>query len=239
MSVKYLMNFERPLITGKIIKRYKRFLSDIQLDNGEIIVAHVPNTGSMKTCWEPGWKVYLSQSDNPKRKLKYTLELIHNGDSFIALNTTATNKIVKEALEKKLIPELSGHDHIKPEVKILESRLDFMLTDSASGDKTYVEVKNVTLRGKNKAALFPDAVTTRGQKHLSDLISIKKLGHRAVMLYLVNRQDVDHFLPAYDIDPVYASLLKDAHDKGMEVLVYQTAISPSEIIVDKKLGFSL
>lgn len=231
------MQFKSELIEATIQKRYKRFLSDIELENGEIICAHVPNTGSMKTCWEPGWKAYLTHTDDPKRKLKYTLELTHNGESFIALNTGATNKIVKEALENRTIPELADYTELKPEQKILDSRIDFLLLKG--DDKTYVEVKNVTLKGEDHLALFPDAVTTRGQKHLKDLVKIKELGHRAVMLYLVNRQDVDHFSPAADIDPTYAKLLKEAYNAGVEILPYQTKITTKGIIVDKRLPFSL
>lgn len=231
------MQFKSPLIEATIRKRYKRFLADIELKSGQTICAHVPNTGSMKSCWEPGQKAYITHTDDPKRKLKYTLELTHNGESFIALNTSATNKIVKEALEQKVIPELIDYTSIRPEQKILDSRIDFLLLKHST--KTYVEVKNVTLKGENQIALFPDAVTTRGQKHLKDLIKIKQLGHRAVMLYLINRQDVTHFAPAREIDPVYADLLKKAHCLGVEVLPYQTKITTDSITIDKKLPFSL
>lgn len=228
-----LMKFEKPLIQGIILKRYKRFLSEIELPTGEIIIAHVPNTGSMKTCWHPGWKAYVSKTDNPLRKLKYTLELLHNGESFICINTSATNKIVKDALEQKEIPELAIYETIKSEQKIFDSRLDFLL--STGSNKAYVEVKNVTLLGNKKSALFPDAITTRGQKHLNDLIKIKQVGHRAVMLYIVNRQDVNFFSVAADIDPMYSRLLKKAVNEGVEVLVYQTKISTTEINILKKL----
>ncbi|MBT4791266.1 MAG: DNA/RNA nuclease SfsA [Halobacteriovoraceae bacterium] len=232
------MKFKSKLIKATIQKRYKRFLSDIELPSGEIICAHVPNTGSMKTCWEPGWSVYLSQSDNPKRKLKYTLELTNSGNALICVNTGMTNKIVHEALLADKITELTGYDNIKPEQKILDSRLDFYLTGEEKPE-TYVEVKNVTLLGDNKRALFPDSVTTRGQKHLKDLIKIKKQGARAIMFYLVNRQDVDSFSPAIDIDPVYASLLKEAQESGVEILVYQTKITEDEITTANKLPLVL
>lgn len=231
------MNFENKLIKAKIIKRYKRFLSDIELESGEVICAHVPNTGSMQSCWAPGWSVFLSHSDNPKRKLKYTLELTHNGESFIAVNTSATNKIVKEALENGDIAEFKKYNSVKAEQKILDSRLDFVVTNEDG--EHYIEVKNVTLKGEDDIALFPDAVTTRGQKHLRDLIKIVEMGHKATMLYIVNRQDVNSFTPAKDIDPVYAKLLKEASENGVQILAYQTTISTAGISISHKLQVNL
>ena len=219
------MKYSKKILKGTILKRYKRFLSDIEID-GEIIHAHVPNTGSMKTCWEPGWDAYVSFQEDPKRKLKYTLELIHNGESFINVNTSSTNKIVKEALENNIIKELPNYTEIKAEAKILDSRLDFLLKGGES--ETYLEVKNVTLKGENNLALFPDSVSTRGQKHLKDLIKIKDLGMNAVMLYVINRTDVSKFSPAESIDPEYTKLLRQAAKKGVLVLAYQTRISPLE-----------
>lgn len=232
------MKFPTKLIKGTIIKRYKRFLSDIELENGEIVVAHTANTGSMKTCWEPGWKVLCSYHDNPKRKLKYSLELTNNGKSWILVNTSIPNKLAYEAVEKDLISELTGYDHIKPEVKIGKSRIDLLLTKE-SGEKCYVEVKNVTLLGDEGRALFPDGVTERGQKHLKELMEIKAAGDRACMLYIVNRSDVDSFSPAEHIDPKYASLLREAEKKGVEILVYQTKITSTEVIVKNSLPYYL
>ena len=232
------MKFSTPLIKAKILDRYKRFLSDIELDSGEIVNAHVPNTGSMTTCWEKNWNVYLSESTNPKRKLKYTLEMTDNGSTLISVNTSLTNKIAKEALELKLISELLEYNNIKAEQKIFDSRIDFLLTQEDYQD-AYVEVKNVTLLGPNKRALFPDSVSIRGQKHLKDLMKIKENGDRAVMLYIVNRMDVSSFSPASDIDPMYASLLKEAINKGVEVLVYQTKLTEDEIIVSTKIPLIL
>ncbi|MFT6632928.1 MAG: sugar fermentation stimulation protein A [Bacteriovoracaceae bacterium] len=232
------MQFKSKLIKAKIHKRYKRFLSDIELENGDMVCAHVPNTGSMTTCWAPGWDVYITHSDDPKRKLKYTLELTHNGETFICVNTGMTNKIVKEALELGIVKELKEYSEIKPEKKIYDSRLDFYLTGDGLLD-AYVEVKNVTLLGEKKKALFPDSVSTRGQKHLTDLIKIKKDGHRAVMLYVLNRTDVDSFQPAKDIDPKYAELVKEAKEAGVEILAYQCEISTEEIILKKKIKVNL
>lgn len=232
------MKFDKKIIEATILKRYKRFLSDIQLSDGTIVNAHVPNTGSMKTCWEEGWKVLITHSDDPKRKLKYTLECTHNNETYICVNTSLPNKIVKEALLEKLIPEVEQYKTVKPEQKIFDSRIDFLLQQEGLED-CYIEVKNVTLLGENRIALFPDSVSTRGQKHLQDLVKIKKAGHRAIMFYLVNRDDVDSFSPAKEIDPKYAALLKEAQDNGVEILVYQTKITPEEIIIKKKLPIKL
>lgn len=233
------MKFTEYSHTAIIKDRYKRFLSDIQLDNGTIVNAHVPNTGSMKTCWEVDWKVLVTKNDNPKRKMKYTLEMTHNGNTWICVNTSITNKLVKEALENKIITELSGYPEIKAEKKVLDSRLDFFLSGIENKPDCYVEVKNVTLKGPDNYALFPDSVSTRGQKHLKDLMKLKEDGFRSVMLYVVNREDCDTFSPAIDIDPTYASLLKQAYQSGVEVLVYQSSISEKEIVLNKRIKLEL
>lgn len=229
------MKFETKVIKGRIQKRYKRFLSDIILNNGEFVHAHVPNTGSMTNCWGENWNVLLTYHDDPKRKMKYTLECTHNGTSWIGVNTSRTNKIVKEALELGLIKELKGYPEIKPEKKYGEkSRIDFFLSGHKTKEDCYVEVKNVTLNEGTKA-LFPDAVSTRGQKHLRELMQIKSEGLRACMLYLINRGDTTSFSPAQDIDPEYARLLKEAKKAGVEVLAYQTEITDKEIKLAKKV----
>lgn len=232
------MKFNQPLIEATILKRYKRFLSDIELSTGEVICAHVPNTGSMTSCWEKGWKVYLSESDNPKRKLKYTLELTDNGESLISVNTSLTNKIVMEALETKAIEEVSDYEQIKAEKKVLDSRIDFYLTSDGKPD-LYLEVKNVTLKTDQDLVQFPDAVSTRGQKHLKDLIELKKQGNRAVMLYVVNREDAKMFTPADHIDPEYGKLLREANAAGVEILAYQSKLSPNEIKLSNKIPIGL
>lgn len=233
------MKFILPTHIAIIENRYKRFLSDIRLDNGEMINAHVPNTGSMKTCWEPNWKVLITQNDDPKRKLKYTLEMTHNGDTWISVNTGMTNKLVKEALDNNIITELEDYPEIKAEKKVLESRLDFFLSGVKDKPDCYVEVKNVTLKGPDNYVLFPDSVSVRGQKHLKDLMHLKKEGFRSVMLYIINREDADTFSPAKDIDPTYAKLLKEADDAGVEILAYQTKLSEEEIYIDKKIKVEL
>ena len=232
------MKFETPVLKGKILKRYKRFLADIELENGEMITAHTANTGSMKTCWEPGWDVLVSFHDNPKRKLKYSLEMTHNGNSWIGVNTSLPNKLGKEAIEDGTIKELQGYKTLKPEAKIGKSRIDILLKDGPS-DECYVEIKNVTLLGEKKKALFPDSVSERGQKHLRELTELKKQGIRAAMLYIVQREDVNSFSPAKDIDPEYARLLKEAYDEGVEVLAYQCSLNEDEIKIQKPIKVDL
>ena len=232
------MKFEKPLIEGILLKRYKRFLADIKLDNGQYITAHCPNSGSMKTCKEPGWKVLVSESNNPNRKLKYTWEMVHNGKCWIGINTQIPNKVAREAIQNGVVPELIGYDKIQSEVKYgKNSRIDILL----SGNKgtCYVEVKNVTLVEADGYYKFPDAVTERGHKHLYELLEMVKTGHRAVMLYVVQRSDGTTFKPADHIDPEYASALKEVHQQGVEILVYQADVSPAEIKLNSAISFSL
>ena len=231
------MEYPTPLVEGTIIKRYKRFLVDVELQSGEVITAHSANTGSMKTCWEPGWKCLLSYHDNPKRKLKYGLEMTSNGNTWIGVNTHLPNKIVIEAIKNGEIKELTGYDFIKPEYKTGDSRIDIFL--SQGENQCFVEIKNVTLLGDNKTALFPDSKTERGQKHLRELTGLIKKGHRGVMFYLVQREDVDNFMPATEIDPEYSRLLVEGHKKGLEILVYQCLMSKDEIKISKSLPFTL
>lgn len=232
------MKFNTPLIPGKILKRYKRFLADVELkDKSETVVAHVANTGSMKTCWEPGQEVMCSYHDDPKRKLKYGLQMVHNGETWILVNTSLPNKLAVEGITSGVIEELDGYSKIKPEVKTGKSRIDILLEKNS--EKCFVEVKNVTMLGENATALFPDAVSTRGQKHLVELMNLKKEGHRACMLYIVNRGDVDKFSPAKEIDPDYSSLLKQAEEIGVEIIAYQTQIKPEEVLVKNRLPIVL
>ena len=240
------MKFLAPLTEGKILKRYKRFLADIQLSSGEVITAHTANTGSMKTCWEPGWKVLISFHDNPKRKLKYSLEMTHNGQTWIGINTSLPNKLAKEAIENGLIKELKGYPFIKPEVKTGNSRIDLLLSKEketrSKKDQFFVEVKNVTLKGddhQKNAALFPDAVSVRGQKHIRELIRLHKEGYKTALLFIVQREDVDYFTPAKDIDPLYSSLLKEASTSGVLILAYQCMMSKEGIVVNKSLPVKL
>ncbi len=220
------MKFPDPLIRGRLIKRYKRFLADIELEGGTVVTAHCANSGSMLSVNEAGAEVWLSPARNPDRKLKYTWEMIRIGRSWVGINTSLPNGIVAEAIEAGRIPELKGYGSLRREVKYGEnSRIDILLEKDGLGigDKCYVEVKNVTMRrdrAKGAPVEFPDAVTTRGAKHLVELATMVRDGHRAVMMYLVQRADSPAFAIAADIDPVYAEGLLTAMKAGVEVLCY-------------------
>ncbi|MDH5773000.1 MAG: DNA/RNA nuclease SfsA [Rhodospirillaceae bacterium] len=228
------MKFETPLVSGKLIKRYKRFLADIELDDGKIITAHCANSGSMLSLNIPGAKVWLTPNDDPKRKLKYTWEIIEIGKARVGINTQHPNRIVAEAIEDGIISELTGYENLKREVKYGEnSRIDILLSSPNKPD-CYVEVKNVTMkRGKNKndPAEFPDAVTTRGAKHLVELANMVKNKKRAVMFYLVQRTDCKSFTLASDIDPVYAKEFAKARKAGVEIIAYNCQITPKKISI--------
>lgn len=231
------MKWDNPLQEAILKKRYKRFLADIEL-GGKLLTAHVPNTGSMQSCWEPDWKCAVSVSNNPSRKMPHTLELIHNGQTWIGVNTANANKLVKLWLERGLLPEFTGYSVIHPEKKIGDSRVDFYLEGHSHHPPCYVEVKNVTLKLEGEAQ-FPDSVSERGQKHLKELMKLKKDGLRAAMLYVVQREDVKAFRPAASIDPVYADLLRKAHAAGVEILVYQCRMDTKELKLEKSLPYSL
>ncbi len=220
-----------------ILKRYKRFLADVQLDSQQVVTAHVPNTGSMKGCWQAGQRVLLTHHDNPKRKLKYTLEMTQNAQTWIGVNTARTNSLVAEALQLRQINELKNYSNIKAEQKIsAHTRIDFLLSEGEN--QLALEVKNVTL-ADNQTALFPDAVTTRGQKHLRELIEFRGQNKESAILFAVQRNDVTSFAPAKEIDPQYAQLLQEAHKAGVKILVYQWHVSPQKIVLEKSLPFHL
>jgi len=232
------MKFNQTLIPGKLSKRYKRFLADIELDSGEFITAHCPNSGSMKTCANPGWKVMLSESDNPKRKYKYTWEMVHNEKCWIGINTMIPNIIAEEAIKNGTISELSGYDEIKREVKYGEnSRIDIFLKNDQ--EICYVEVKNVTLVEDDGNYYFPDSVTSRGLKHLHELIEMKMQGHRSVMLFVIQRSDGNIFKPAVHIDRKYTEGLKTAYENGVEILAVQADVSPIEIALNNNINWEL
>jgi len=230
------MKFAPPLIHGTLIKRYKRFLSDIRLDDGTVVVAHCTNSGSMKTCIEEGAEVYLSPAKDPKRKTQYTWEMIKLNGSWVGVNTSHPNLIAFEAIKNGEIDQLTGYDHVQREVKTGNSRIDIMAQNNK--ETCFIEVKNVTMKDGNYAR-FPDAVTTRGKKHLDELIALKKEGIRAVMLYIIQRSDVNLFSPAFDIDPNYAQTLKIAYQAGVEIIPLRVNVSPYEIIIDTELEFTL
>jgi sugar fermentation stimulation protein A len=226
------MEFQEKLIHGTLVKRYKRFLADIKLDNGDEVVAHCTNSGSMKSCLENGAEVYLSPVNDSKRKTRFTWEMIKINGNWVGINTGNPNKLAFEAIKNGKIPGLEKYTTVKREVKFRDSRFDMFAENEH--EKCFVEVKNVTLK-EGKYALFPDAVTTRGQKHLKTLVEVKKEGMRAVMLYIVQRIDVEVFGPASEIDPGYAAGLKEAVAEGVEVIAMQAKVTPEKIELTKKL----
>ena len=229
------MKFKEKLLQGVLIKRYKRFFSDIKYQN-KIITAHCPNTGSMVGLLEKGNKVWFSKSSDPKRKLKYTLQIIEDNNNKIGINTLLTNKIVFEALNNKKIKSLIKFNNIKKEVKFSDkTRFDFLLTNSK--EKCFLEVKNVTLFRNENIAEFPDAVTTRGKKHLIDLIKAKKNGYESYILYLIQRESCDSFKIAKDIDKDYEIAFKKAKKKGIKILCYNCKLTDEEIILNKQIYY--
>ena len=224
------MEFESPLIRGTLIKRYKRFLADVTLENGDQITAHTPNTGSMKGCSEPGSTVWLRDTKNPDRKYPLSWEMVEAKlGVLVGINTHLSNSLVAEAIENGTITELQNYDLIRREVKYGEenSRIDLLL-EAAKKPDCYVEVKNVTLV-EGDIAYFPDAVTKRGSKHLRELQAMVKQGKRAVIFYCIQREDVKEIRPADDIDPEYGRLLREAISSGVEALAYTAKISPQGI----------
>ncbi len=221
------------LYSGILLRRYKRFFADIELTSGEVVIAHCPNTGPMTGVSTPGSAVMLSLSDNPNRKLAYTLELIQvedNEPTWVGINTALPNRVVKLALQKYLFPELGEYTLIKGEVvygQDKKSRVDFFLTGNDNIPSIYLEVKNTTL-AQGRLALFPDTETTRGQKHLQELIAVLP-DTRAVMFYFINRGDCTHFAPGDSTDPVYGKLLRDALALGVEILPCRFDVSPEGI----------
>ena len=229
------MNFKETLITGELIKRYKRFFVDIKIHN-RIVTAHCPNTGSMMGLLKKGNKVWLSKSDNLKRKLKYTLEIIEDEKAKVGINTHSTNKIVLDALNNNLIDEFKNLSEIKQEVKFGENtRFDFLVTKSKK--KAFIEVKNVTLSRKKKLAEFPDAVTSRGLKHINKLLEANKQGYEVYILYIIQRDDCHGFEIAKDIDPKYCELLFKAVKKNLNILCYDCKFSSKGIKVNRKIKF--
>ncbi|MDB9718957.1 DNA/RNA nuclease SfsA [Candidatus Pelagibacter sp.] len=227
------MNFNNKLIKGKLIKRYKRFFVDVKIDK-EIVTAHCPNTGSMKGLLDEGNIVFISKNDNPKRKLKYTLEIIKVGENLVGINTHFANKIAYHGLSNNLIKEISNTDTIKPEVFFnKETRFDFLIKKNKQ--KIFVEVKNVTLFREKKIAEFPDAITSRGSKHLKTLIAAIKKGYESYLLFLVQIEGVESFKIAKDIDKEYYENYLLAKKAGVIFLAYSCKINSKEIIIDKKI----
>ncbi len=233
------MNFKEPLIPATLTKRYKRFLSDVVLANGEEITAHCANPGAMLGLKEPGIKVWLSKSDNPKRKLAYSWELaeihIHGKKALVGINTMHPNKLAFEAIETGKVPELGGYEEMRREVPYgKSSRIDILLSNN--GHKLcYVEVKNVHLLRQKGLAEFPDSVTKRGAKHLEELSDMVADGHRAVMFYVIQRDDAAQFTIAADNDPVYFETFKKARKSGVEVIAYDCSLSITAIKLANRL----
>jgi sugar fermentation stimulation protein A len=228
------MKFQKPLVHGYLIKRYKRFLADIKLDNGNIITAHCTNSGSMKSCIEEGAEVYLTHHNDPKRRTQYTWEMIKINGQWVGINTSNPNALVFEAIQQKLILGLDMYDHVYREVKFDESRLDILAENNV--ERCAIEVKNVTLK-EDDWALFPDSVTERGLKHLQTLMRLKSEGMRVAMVYIIQRMDVTKFAPAMNIDPAYAQGFQMAVEHGVEVFPLQTQVTPNDIQIIKKLPF--
>ena len=229
------MNFDTPLIPATLIRRYKRFLADVTLNDGSEVTAHVANPGSMLGMKDEGMRVWLEPNDDPKRKLKYSWKLAElEAGALVGVDTGMPNKVVGEALRGGLVPELVCQN-VRPEVKYGEnSRIDFLLSEEGKSD-CYVEVKSVTLSRQAGLAEFPDSVTARGAKHMDELANVVQSGQRAVLLYLLQRNDCDRFDIAGDIDPKYQAAFMAARDAGVEVLCYGTALSQTGIEISDKI----
>ena len=231
------MNFEDKLISGEFIKRYKRFFVDVKIGNNTV-TAHCPNTGSMMGLLNKGNRVWLSKTDNPKRKLKYTLQIIEDKKTKIGINTHLTNKIVFDALKKGLIKNFSNLKEIKQEVKFGENtRFDFLVNNESK--KSFIEVKNVTLSRKKGVAEFPDAVTSRGFKHIEELLKASQKGYEIYLLYVIQRDDCNKFELAKDIDPKYCELLIKAVKKNLNILCYDCKFSTKGIKLNRKILFKI
>ena len=227
------MEFTKSLIKGKLIKRYKRFFTDIKL-NKEVVTAHCPNTGSMMGLLEEGNEVYLLKNDDPKRKLKYGLEIIKSRDNLVGVNTHMANKIAHHGLKNNLIKELKNNDDIKAEVFFnKETRFDFLIEKNKQ--KIFMEVKNVTLFRDKNTAEFPDAITSRGSKHLLTLIDAIRKGYKCYLLFLVQIENMEYFRIAKDIDNEYYKNYLIARKAGVNFLAYRCKISSKKILIDKKL----
>ena len=229
------MKFKKKLLQGTLIKRYKRFFVDIEYKNKKI-TAHCPNSGSMMGLLNLGNKVWFSASDNPKRKLNYTIEMIEINKKKVGINTQLTNKIVLESLKKKKIKSLIAFTNIETEVKFSDkTRFDFLISNDQK--KCFLEVKNVTLMREKNVAEFPDAITTRGTKHLQELLNAKKKGYESCILYLIQREDCKSFKIAEDIDKEYKNAFDIALKKGVKILCYDCKVSDEDIIINNQIFY--
>lgn len=236
------MKFSAPLVEGRLVKRYKRFLADVELASGELVTSHCANPGAMLGLKDPGMRVWLTPALNPNRKLKWDWQLCETHDfgvkALVGINTSHPNKIAAEAIDSGAIPELEGYSELRTEVTYGQnSRIDILLEDD-SKPACYVEIKNVHLLRQKGLAEFPDSVTTRGAKHLGELADMVAQGNRAVMLYVIQRDDAEEFALAGDIDPAYVEAFKNARKAGVEALAYSCKLDMDRIELDKRLTFS-
>jgi sugar fermentation stimulation protein A len=232
------MNYETALIEVPFIKRYKRFFADIEIDKGKKDIAHVPNTGSLKGICDQPSTCRVSPASNPERKLKWTLEQVKTEKSWVGVNTQRANTLAREAIEAKIFPHWKTVSNLKSEAKwTKETRFDFYC-ELNGNEPCYIEVKNVTLAREN-VALFPDAETTRGQKHLRELMDIKKKGMHAELIFMIQRNDVDFFEPAADIDPEYARLFKEAQTAGVRITAIRVNPEKKGLIIDKSFSVKI
>jgi len=234
------VEFPSPLVEGVLLQRYKRFLADVRLADGTEVTAHVANSGTMRSCSDPGSPVWLSPASNPKRKLQWTLEIIEvRGGVRLLVNTMLPNRIVREGIEQGWIPELAGYDGLRPEVRYgTNSRIDMLLEHDAR-PRCWVEVKNVTLLEEPGRARFPDAVTARGTKHLRELMGVVAAGERAVLVFHVPMGDAERVRPADDIDPLYGQTLREAAVAGVEVLAYRARVTLGGVRLERALAVDL
>ena len=226
------MQLPQPLCEGRLLRRYQRFLADVELADGRVVTAHTPNTGSMRQCAVPGARVLLSTSANPARKLPYTWELVEVDARWVDVNTQRANRVVEEALRAGTIVTFAG-GAVRPEFAWGASRFDFLV--ERGSERTLLEVKNVTLCCAAQLACFPDAVTARGQKHLRELLRAKGEGWRAAVLFLVQRGEAEAFTPADAIDPEYGRLLREAVAGGVEAIACRTRVTPAEVWIEREL----
>jgi sugar fermentation stimulation protein A len=233
------MFLPRPLLPGILVRRYKRFLADIQVDDGSVITAHTPNTGSMLGCSTPGMRAWLSRAENPNRKHPWTWELVEAAPGMlVGIHTGRSNGLVWEALEEGIVPELSGYRPRRREVTVANARMDMLLEDK-SGRACYLEVKNVTAVDGDGVAIFPDAVSVRASRHLEELAVLAAQGHRAVIFFCVQRGDALRLSPADAIDPAYGQTLRRVLGQGVEALAWQARVGLEEIVLHRALPITV
>ena len=234
------MQFSESFVPATLVRRYKRFLADVIMEDGSEITVHTPNTGSMLGCAEPGMRVWLRNTQNPKRKYLWSWEMSETADGvLIGVDTSLSNRLVVEGIENGTIRQLKGYSNIQREVKYgkQQSRIDILL--SRDNQQCYVEVKNVTAKFGESTAIFPDAVTARGVKHLEELMEMVNEGNRAVIFFCIQRSDVDSFRPADEIDPKYGQLLRQAYEHGVEVMAYRASLSPESVVLVDEVAITL